>query len=59
MSHQLTWSIYVELVKFDDINVINYYVRISEKQHLGVRQLRDKIKSNEYERLDDITKKTN
>ena len=55
-SRQLTWSHYVELLKFDDINVINYYVRISEEQHLGVRQLRNRIKSKEYERLDDITK---
>ena len=55
LSHQLTWSIYVQWVKFDDINVINYYVRNSEEQHLGVRKLRDKIKSKEYERLDDIS----
>ncbi len=56
MSAQLSWSHYVELFKFNDINEFNYYVRISESQHLGVRQLRDKIKSKEYERLEIDTK---
>ena len=28
-----------------------YYIKISEQQNLSVRQLREKIKSNEYERL--------
>ena len=32
MSDQLTWSHYVELLKFDDINEINYYIDISIKQ---------------------------
>ena len=52
----LTWSHYVELLKLEDINVIKYYIKISEEQNLSVRQLREKIKNNEYERLDDKTK---
>lgn len=56
MSHQLLWSHYVELLKFDDINVINYYINISIDQNLSVRQLRNKIKDKEYERLDNMTK---
>ena len=56
MSHQLTWSHYVELLKFDDINEINYYIDISIKQKLGVRELRYKIKNKEYERLPEYTK---
>ena len=56
LSHQLTWSHYVEILKFDDINKINYYIKITEEQNLGVRELRNKIKNNEYERLDDKTK---
>ena len=51
LSDQLTWSHYVELLKFDDINEINYYINISTKQKLGVRELRYKIKNKEYERL--------
>ena len=56
LSHQLTWSHYVEILKFDDINKINYYIKITEEQNLGVRELRNKIKNNEYERLEDKTK---
>ncbi len=56
LSAILTWSHYIELLKFDDINEVNYYIRITEDQNLSVRELRDKIKSNEYERLDDQTK---
>ena len=40
----------------DDINKINYYIRITEEQNLSVRKLRERIKSREYERLDDNTK---
>ena len=56
MSHQLTWSHYVELLKFDNINQINYYIKISIDQRLSVRELRDKIKNKEYERLPEETK---
>ena len=56
VSAQLTWSHYTELLKIEDINKINYYIRITEEQNLSVRELRTKIKNNEYERLDDKTK---
>ena len=56
VSDLLSWSHYVELLKIDDINKINYYIRITEEQNLSVRKLRDRIKSSEYERLDDKTK---
>ena len=56
MSHQLNWSHYRELLKIEDINKINYYIKITEEQNLSVRELRNKIKNNEYERLDDNTK---
>ena len=56
MSDQLTWSHYVELLKIKNINTIDYYINISIKQNLSVRELRNKIKNNEYERLDDNTK---
>ena len=54
---KLSWSHYDELLKLTDENIINYYIKISEEQNLSVRELRKKIKSNEYERLDEETKK--
>ncbi|MBQ9071533.1 MAG: DUF1016 family protein, partial [Bacilli bacterium] len=56
VSDQLSWSHYVELLYLKDINKINYYIDIAVKQNLGVRELRNKIKSREYERLDENTK---
>ena len=56
MSDYLTWSHYVELLSINDINKTNYYIKVIEKQNLSVRELRQKIKSNEYERLDNETK---
>ncbi len=56
VSDLLSWSHYVELLKIDDINKINYYIKITEEQNLSVRKLRKRIKSSEYERLDDKTK---
>ena len=51
VSAQLTWSHYIELLKLKDINEINYYIYVSENDNLSVRELRNKIKNNEYERL--------
>ncbi len=53
---QLTWSHYRELISLKDINEINYYLKICEEQNLSKRILRDKIKSQEYQRLDENTK---
>ncbi len=56
LSRKLTWSHYSELLVLYDYNEINYYIYISENQNLSVRELRNKIKSKEYERLDNKTK---
>ena len=56
MSHQLTWSHYSELLPLNNMDKINYYIKITEEQNLSVRELRNKIKNNEYERLDNKTK---
>ena len=56
LSHQLTWSHYSELIPLNNAISINYYVEISIKQNLSVRELRNKIKNNEYERLSEETK---
>ena len=55
LSAKLSWSHYCEILWFDD-NKFQYYVKIAELNNLSVRQLRDKIKSNEYERLPESTK---
>ncbi|MBQ8192836.1 MAG: hypothetical protein IJZ46_02045, partial [Bacilli bacterium] len=54
--HQLTWSHYKILLAVNDINKINYYIKITSEQNLSVRELRNKIKNYEYERLDNKTK---
>ena len=56
LAHQLTWSHYCELLPLKDINEINYYIKIISEQCLSKRKLREKIKSKEYQRLDDNTK---
>ena len=56
VSPKLSYSHYVELLSISDINKINYYLEIAEKQNLSVRKLREKIKSNEYERLPESTR---
>ena len=56
VSQQLSYGHYVELLPYDDINKVKYYIKITEEQNLSIRKLRDRIKSNEYERLDNETK---
>ncbi len=53
---QLSWSHYRTLLSLSDENMIEYYIKIAEEQNLSVRELREKIKNNEYERLDEETK---
>lgn len=56
VSPNLSYSHYVELLPYDNLNKIRYYIKIIEEQNLSIRQLRTIIKSNEYERLDVETK---
>ncbi len=55
VSAKLSWSHYCEILWFDD-NKFQYYIKITELNNLSIRQLRKRIKSNEYERLPEITK---
>ena len=55
LSDELTYSHYCEIIWLDE-NQINYYIKISIEQNLSVRQLRQKIKNKEYERLPEETK---
>ena len=56
MAQQLSWSHYCELLPLKDTNEINYYIKITIDQCLSKRQLRERIKNKEYQRLDDNTK---
>lgn len=56
LSGKLTWSHWYEMLSFDDINKIEYYVNQWEVYNLDVRQLRNKIRSNEYERIPDYVR---
>jgi len=56
VSPNLSYSHYVELLPYNDLNKVRYYIKITEEQNLSIRQLRDRIKSNEYERLPEDSK---
>ena len=53
---QLSWSHYSELLSIKTDDKLSYYLNLSIIQNIGVRELREKIKSKEYERLPDETK---
>ena len=46
----------MELLLLDNIDMINYYSYIVDKYNITVRELRQRIKSKEYERLPESTK---
>ena len=53
---QLTWSHYSELLSIKDFNKLMYYINITINNNLSKRELREKIKNKEYERLPIETK---
>ena len=53
---KLTWTNSLLIMPLKDKYKMLYYIEICVKQNLSKRQLQEKIKSNEYERLDDKTK---
>ena len=55
LSAKLSWSHLCEILWFEG-NKFLYYVRIIEEQNLSIRQLREKVKYKEYERLPEVTK---
>ena len=56
LSDLLSYSHYCELIWFEDFNKIEYYIKITIEQNLSVRQLRERIKNKEYERLDETAR---
>ena len=53
----LLWSHYRELLSLKNINEIKCYIDVCVKRNLTKRELKELIKSKEYERLNDETKK--
>ena len=56
LGSKLSWSHYRELISIKNIDEIIYYIFICEKYNLSKRQLQEKIKNNEYDRLSSETK---
>ena len=52
----LSWGHWIERLSIKNINEMKYYINQAEKLFLTTRELRQKIKNNEYERLDESTK---
>ena len=56
VSGNLSYTHYKLLLPIKDNNKIEYYINITKQQNLSVRQLQERIKSKEYERLPSDTK---
>lgn len=56
MAHQLSWSQYVELLSIKEMPKVMFYINLCIKHNLTKRQLRERIKSKEYERLSESAK---
>ena len=56
LSDELSYTHYRVILQLKNAEEINYYIKISVEQNLSVRQLRERIKNREYERLDDVAK---
>ena len=58
LSDKLSYSHYCEVMWIKNYSKISYYINLSIEQNLSVRQLRERIKLNEYERLPNATKES-
>lgn len=56
LGSKLSWSHYRELISIKNIDEIIYYIFICEKYNLSKRQLQERIRNHEYDRLSDNTK---
>jgi len=56
LSTKLSWSHYSELLSIKDEKKLYYYLNIAVIENIDVRNLRYRIKNNEYERLPKETK---
>jgi len=53
---KLSWRHYRELLTIKNIDAIMYYIDICEKNSLSKRQLQERIRNHEYDRLSNKTK---
>ena len=51
LDDQLTWSHYKLLLPLKDISEIKYYIYVTKRENLSMRELMLRIKSDEYHRL--------
>jgi len=56
LGSKLSWSHYRELLTIKNIDAIIYYICICENNSLSKRQLQERIKNHEYDRLSNETK---
>ena len=56
LGSKLSWTHYRELLILKNIDEIKYYIGIVEKNKLSKRELHERIKNHEYDRLSDDTK---
>lgn len=56
MGTQLIWSHCRALLSIKDYDKINYYINLTINNNLSKRELEEKIKNNEYERLPEESK---
>jgi predicted nuclease of restriction endonuclease-like (RecB) superfamily len=56
LGSKLSWSHYRELLTIKNIDAIKYYIGICEKNILSKRQLQERIRNHEYDRLSSETK---
>ena len=53
---KLSWSHYIILMTLKETNKVGYYLELTKKLNLSKRELAERIKKQEYERLDESTK---
>lgn len=53
---KLSWSHYREVLSLKSDDEINYYLNECETKNLTIKQLQERIKNHEYDRLSDSTK---
>ncbi len=56
LATKLSWSHYSELLSIKDNNELIYYINIAYERNLSKRELREKIKNKEYQRMPIETK---
>ena len=56
LGSKLSWSHYRELLTIKNIDAIKYYIGICEKNSLSKRQLQERIRNHEYDRLSNEAK---